>query len=133
MMFGIKRDRIKLVLGEGAKIWGNVEAPGTILVEGNVVGNVQAEKVIAGEKASIKGDITAAFVTVAGTVEGNIHAGESVVLKATARMTGDMDTQYLTVHEGAIFNGISRMSRLTAVREEEKIITFTAKEKDRTV
>lgn len=132
-MFGIKKDRLKLILGEGSKIRGNVEAPGTILAEGTVTGNIHGEKVIIGEQAIIKGDLTAVFVIVGGHVEGNVKAEECVILKATSRLTGDIETKYLSVYEGAVFNGVSRMTRVVGEEAEVdlKVIEFTAKDKDR--
>ena len=47
-MFSKKTDRLRLIIGESSKISGDVEALGTIIVDGSIIGHVTGSKVILG-------------------------------------------------------------------------------------
>jgi cytoskeletal protein CcmA (bactofilin family) len=130
-MFIRKADRLKMVLGENSKITGDVESPGTILVEGTILGNVQGEKVIMGEKAYIRGDISANCISIAGKIEGHLLGTESIKIKSTAKITGDIFTKSIYIMDGAIFNGTCRMDNALSgrgVESDKNVIEFGAAE-----
>ena len=101
-----------MVLGENSKVSGDVESLGTILVEGTILGNLQGEKIIIGDKAHVQGDISADCISIAGKIEGHILGKESVAIKGTARITGDILTKNISMMEGAVFNGKCRMDEV---------------------
>jgi cytoskeletal protein CcmA (bactofilin family) len=108
-MFNRKANRLKLVIGEGSKITGDIEALGTIVLDGTVVGHMMGEQVIIGEKAYVKGDIVANNIILAGKIDGCLKGKERVELCATGKVYGDIYTMRLSVMEGAIFHGQSSM------------------------
>jgi cytoskeletal protein CcmA (bactofilin family) len=55
------------------------------------------------------GDITAATVTIAGKVKGNIVANESLELLPKAQILGDLHTAKLMISDGATFEGNCQM------------------------
>ena len=114
-MFNRKSDKLEMVLGENSKITGDVESLGTILVEGAITGNLKGEKVILGEKAFVKGDISANGISIGGRIEGNLLGKDTVEIKGTARIAGDIFTKSLSMMDGAIFNGVCRMEDKNAV------------------
>ncbi|MFH1079812.1 MAG: polymer-forming cytoskeletal protein [Pseudomonadota bacterium] len=120
-MFNRKADRLKLVLGEGSKITGDIEALGTIIIDGTVVGHVIGEKAILGEKAYIKGDVTANNIIMGGKIDGNLKGKERVELRATGQVLGDIHTSRLSIMEGAIFHGKSYMIQTERAEKEEKM------------
>jgi len=131
-MFAKKSDKLEMVLGEHSKIAGDVESSGTVLVEGTILGNVKGEKVILGEKAYVKGDISANDIIVAGRIEGRLLGTESVEIKATARIFGDLITKSLSVVSGAHFNGLCSMDACgqgLAADAEKNVVEFAAKER----
>ena len=130
-MFNINRksDKLEMVLGENSKITGNVESAGTILVEGTILGHLQGEKVILGEKAFVRGNISANSISIAGKIEGNLQGLESVEIKSTGRIAGDIRTRRLSVMDGAIFNGMISMDGTDQVRSsepEKNVVEFAA-------
>ena len=128
-MFTRKSDKLEMVLGENSKITGDVESTGTVLVEGTITGNIQGEKVILGEKAYVKGDIHANAISLAGKMEGHIRGNESVEIKGTGRITGDIFTKSLSMMDGAIFNGACRMDNSESghgVEGEKNVVEFAA-------
>ena len=119
-MFNRKADRLKLVLGEGSKITGDIEALGTIIIDGTIVGHVVGEKAILGEKAYIKGDVAANNIIMGGKIDGSLKGKERVELRATGQVFGDIHTSRLSIMEGAIFHGKSYMIKTERVEQEEK-------------
>src|SRR5512137_2184012 len=118
-MFNRKADRLKLILGESSKITGDVEALGTIIVDGTILGNVTGEKIILGEKASVHGNIVANAIIVGGEIDGDLTGKDRVEIRSTGRVRGDIITNRLAIVEGAVFNGRSRMDQ-AADQEERK-------------
>ncbi|OPY11564.1 MAG: Polymer-forming cytoskeletal [Syntrophus sp. PtaB.Bin001] len=131
-MFNRKSDKLEMVLGENSKTTGDVESLGTILVEGSILGNLQGEKVILGEKASVKGDISANSISIAGRIEGILIGKNSVEIKGTARIFGDIYTKSMTMMDGAIFNGMCCMDNSPhgplASEADQKVLDFKASE-----
>jgi cytoskeletal protein CcmA (bactofilin family) len=131
-MFNRKSDKLEMVLGENSKIIGDVESAGTILVEGTILGNLQGEKVILGEKAYVKGDISANSISIAGKIEGHLLGKENVELRNTAKVFGDIVTKSLSMMDGAFFNGMCRMdggSEQTVSDTDRNVVEFTAMER----
>jgi len=85
-------------------------------------GNVNADWVILGEKACLKGDVTARGIIVGGRVYGNLKAKEIVEIKAKGQVSGDISTGKLTIIEGGVFDGRSSMQK-----DESKIVEFQTK------
>lgn len=119
-MFNRKADRLKLVLGESSRITGDIEALGTILVDGMVAGHITGEKVILGEKAHVRGNIAAKSIIIGGKIEGCLDGRERVELRATAQVLGDIVTSRLSIVEGAIFHGTSSMIQAVEAPEQEE-------------
>lgn len=118
-MFNRKADRLKLVLGESSKITGDIEALGTIIVDGTVIGHIMGERVILGEKAYIRGNIAANSIIVGGKIDGCLKGKERVELRAAAQVFGDIFTSRLSIVEGAIFHGQSSMIQADRVEQDE--------------
>lgn len=119
-MFNRKADRLKLVLGESSKITGDIEALGTIIVDGTVVGHIMGEKVILGAKAYVRGDIAANTIIVGGKIDGCLKGKERIELKTTAQVLGDIYTSRLSIVEGAIFQGTSSMVQSDPLEQDTK-------------
>jgi len=62
-----------------------------------------------GEKAVVNADITGDSIMIAGKVTGNITAFKDLKLISPARVIGDIRSPLLSIAEGAIFDGTSRM------------------------
>lgn len=100
------------VIGESTRIVGNLSFRGTLMVDGIIEGDVSLMKgsdapsqLIIGVKGSIRGKITADNVSLAGTVIGDIHAKQSLELKSTATIEGDVYYKDLAMDMGTQFSG----------------------------
>lgn len=97
------------VIGVGLIITGNLECKGELQVEGEVQGDIQAQRVVIGEQARIIGALIAVEVVVHGSVQGSIR-GNAVTFQASSRVEGDVFHKSLTIELGAFFEGKSHRS-----------------------
>jgi len=97
------------IVGKGTTFRGNVQAYGTIRIEGRIIGDVKSKsKVAVGQSAHIEGNILAQTAEIEGKVDGAIDA-ETLILKPKCDVVGNITTNKLIVEEGAIFKGSSTM------------------------
>jgi cytoskeletal protein CcmA (bactofilin family) len=71
-------------------------------VEGSIH---HTQSLTVGVDGVVIGDIHAANITVEGTVEGNLYGSASVLIGATAKVTGNVVAPRVGIREGAQFNG----------------------------
>ena len=97
-------------IGKGTFLEGNIETYGNIRIEGRIRGDVKSKsKVALGNSSHIEGNITAQNADIEGEVKGKLDVAETLVLKATAVVYGDINTGKLVVEPGAVFNGTCKM------------------------
>jgi cytoskeletal protein CcmA (bactofilin family) len=121
-MFNRNAGKLESFIGANSDFKGDLDVKGTLRIDGVLAGNVNADWVILGEKAILKGDVSARGIIVAGRIEGNLRAKEIVEVKPKGHVSGDIYTSKLTVVEGGVFDGKSKMTK-----EETKILEFQAK------
>jgi cytoskeletal protein CcmA (bactofilin family) len=92
------------VISKALKITGQLESTEDIHIEGEVDGDVRGVAVKVGNNAKVKGTVYGNEVEVSGVVDGKIEA-KKVVLTSTARMTGDVVHQDITIQSGAFMDG----------------------------
>jgi cytoskeletal protein CcmA (bactofilin family) len=90
---------------EGTVINGNISAPNDIRIDGSLIGKLDCKgRVIVGPQGKIEGDVKCVNAIIEGAFTGNIHVSELLAVKESAVVTGDIVTDKLMVHTGAIFN-----------------------------
>ncbi|HEU4570752.1 MAG TPA: polymer-forming cytoskeletal protein [Gemmatimonadales bacterium] len=100
------------IIASGTVITGNVVAEGTVKVEGEVHGNVQAaQQVLLARGSRVKGDVVSREAIIGGVVEGAIRAAERVEIQATAVVQGDIASQRVVIAEGGQVNGALEMRK----------------------
>jgi len=93
-------------LGKGSRIEGKLTFEGSVKIDGHVEGEIQAQHaVIVGENAVINAQISADTIVVKGKVTGDITARKQVELRGPAKLTGNITTPSLVIHEGVLFEG----------------------------
>jgi cytoskeletal protein CcmA (bactofilin family) len=117
-------------LSEGSKASGKLNFDGPAWVDGQIDGEIIAkDSIMIGESAVVTGPIKAASVIVAGTVSGDITASERIELRFSAKVLGNLTSNVLIVHDGAVFEGHCAMQSEGA-RAERKVMVLP---KERTV
>jgi cytoskeletal protein CcmA (bactofilin family) len=116
-MFHRNTEKLESLVGAESTFRGDITTKGTIRIDGTVEGSVEADWVVPGEKADVKGDVSARGVVVGGRVEGNLRVGEICEIKNKGEIYGEITTPKLTVAEGAVFDGKSSMKK-----EDSKVV-----------
>lgn len=104
------QNRIDSLIGDNTRIEGNVFFSGGLRVDGVVRGNVaalpdQPGTLVVSEQARIDGEVQAAHVVVNGTINGPVHATESLELQAGSRVKGDVHYKNIEMQQGAVVEG----------------------------
>lgn len=98
---------INTMIGEGTKVDGDLKIVGLVRIDGDVNGNLETTgKIIIGEKARVKGNVTAQAAVIGGIVEGNVFAPEGVQLFGSSSVLGDVITQKIQMAENSIIHGM---------------------------
>lgn len=92
------------VLGPDVVIEGNLTAGADLNLEGRVEGDVTCATLVQGAQSVIRGTVRAGTARLAGTIEGSVDVGE-LVIQASARVTGDVAYEKLTIEQGAEVDG----------------------------
>jgi len=99
------------VIDQGCEFEGKLCFRGTVRIGGSFRGEIFTPDVLViGEGASVQGDIDAGTVIISGEVNGSIRAKHRVEIHRPAVFRGDILTPSLSVDEGVIFEGSSKMA-----------------------
>ena len=103
---------INTIIGPKTSVSGSIESGGFTRVDGNLQGDLKAQgRVIVGEKARMKSNISGTSITVGGVVYGNIIASERLVILATGLIIGDVITRRIQADEGCLIHGKVRVCK----------------------
>ena len=87
-------------IGPEVVVIGNLETQGDIHVDGRIEGDIRCAALIQGDGGRIAGGIVADQTRIAGLVDGSIATRE-LFLSRTARVTGDVAYESLSIEAGA--------------------------------
>lgn len=100
------------LIASGVEMNGHLVVPSSVRIDGEFAGRLEsAGSVFVSESGSVEAPIRARTVEIRGAVVGDVVATREVVIHATGRLTGNVETPSLVVARGASFNGASRMYR----------------------
>jgi len=104
------QNRIDSLIGTSTRIEGNVIFSGGLRVDGMVRGNVvavaeQPSTLVLSADARIDGEVQAAHIVVNGSINGSVHATETLELQAGSRVKGDVYYKTIEIHQGAVVEG----------------------------
>ncbi len=123
-MFSKNSEKLESFVGVNSHFKGDVRSKGTLRIDGTVEGNIEADWLVLGEKANLKGDASARGIIVGGRIEGNITAREILEIRSKGQIIGDITTLKLVIVEGGMLVGRSLMNR-----EGSKVVELPMKEK----
>lgn len=103
------------VIEHGCEFEGKLCFQGTVRIGGVFRGEIYTpDTLIVGEGARVHGTIDAGTVVISGEVTGNVRAKHRVEIHRPAVFRGDILTPSLSVDEGVIFEGSSKMAHAPA-------------------
>jgi len=99
-------------IGEHTTFDGTYKSDNSMRIRGTVQGEVECQKAIfVEENAKVSAKLTAASITVAGDVNGELICTGRVELRPTGRVTGTVNAGTLVVQEGAFIDGTVTMQK----------------------
>jgi cytoskeletal protein CcmA (bactofilin family) len=103
------------IVGAGARLEGNVVSAGSLRIDGQVKGQINADgDVTLSPQSQVEADIRAQNVSVAGRFNGNIVVKDRAHLAKGGRIDGNITSKTLVVEEGGVFHGQSIMDAGTS-------------------
>ena len=112
-MFGRRKQtstRIDTLLGKTATLNGDLEFSGGLHLDGRVNGNVRSTAEDGGalsvsESGFIEGNVEVTNIVMNGTVNGDMHARDRLVLGGSARVNGNVHYGVIEMAPGAVITG----------------------------
>ena len=103
------------IVGTGARLEGNVVSAGSLRIDGQVKGQINADgDVTLSSQSQVEADIRAQNVSVAGRFTGNIVVKDKAHLARGGRIDGNITSKTLVVEEGGVYHGQSIMDAGTS-------------------
>lgn len=113
------------LLAAGARIIGDVDTPGALMVSGYVRGNGRAGGELAlGARARWEGDLQARSAVIAGHIDGSIVVADKLEISASAVIRGSVRARSIAMARGATIDGD------IVVTGSEPILEFEEKRSD---
>ena len=98
------------LIGAGTIIKGDIKSDGDIRIDGTLNGSVATKgKIVVGTTGVIEGEINCQNADISGTIKAKITVSEILSLKPTAKLTGDIISNKLSIEPGAEFSGTCNM------------------------
>ena len=119
------------VVAKNTAIIGDITSEGDFRIDGTLEGNIKTKgRVIIGISGSVKGKIDAVNSDIEGKFSGDLLVQETLTIKATAIISGDVVIGKLSVEPGATFNASCSMrgaiKELNKPNEQQKLSEKTA-------
>lgn len=121
------------LISNGTEFKGEIHTDSDLRIDGVLNGTIQSKgKVIVGETGQIEGEVQCKDADISGKVNANLKIAESLTLKATAKVNGEVLTKKLTIEEGAMFTANCRMDDSSNNSSKKQPVDATkTKEKQR--
>lgn len=97
-------------ISKGATVNGDLISSSDIRVDGIINGKVLSDgKIVVGEQAALSGSLFCANLDFWGKMEGDIYVKDTLCIKSTATVNGNIRVHKLQVEMGAQINGTCKM------------------------
>ena len=94
------------------KVKGEILSDGDFRIDGTLVGSIKTKgKVVVGKEGTIKGAVSCSNADVEGKINGNLFVSQTLNLRSTSVIDGDVVIGKLIVESGATFNASCSMNK----------------------
>mgnify|MGYP000930024343 CR=1 FL=1 len=101
------------LIGAGTEFEGTLKTKAGLRIEGQFKGTIECQgDLVVGKHGTVRSQVTARSVTVAGKIFGEVTARNQLVILSQGEIEGNISAASLVIEEGARFNGTSRMTRM---------------------
>lgn len=105
------------VLGPTLHFKGELHADEEVLIKGRIEGSItHSQRITVCAEGTVTANVRAQVIVVEGTVQGDLTAEKSVMVRETAKLRGNITAPNVSIVEGAHFTGgIDMEKRVAAV------------------
>ncbi len=108
-------------IASGAVFEGVLTLKGDFLIDTEFRGELETDGTITvGPRGTVVGSIRARQVVIRGAVVGNITAPRQLIVEATGKLHGDIETACLEIQKHAFFKGSTSMTQPQVYRRPER-------------
>jgi cytoskeletal protein CcmA (bactofilin family) len=105
-------ERTRVAVSRNINVSGRLVFQEPVRIEGRFRGEISSsEMVVISEGGSLAGRVRSPRLLILGDLQGDVESAKSVVIGPRARFTGKIETEGLTVCEGAYLEGDVRVIR----------------------
>jgi cytoskeletal protein CcmA (bactofilin family) len=98
------------LIGAGTIIEGDIKSNGDIRIDGSIKGSINVKgKLVVGVTGTVDGEVVCQNADISGTIRAKVTVSELLSLKSTAKLSGDLVTNKLSIEPGADFTGSCSM------------------------
>lgn len=109
------------ILVKGTEVEGIVSSESDIRVDGTIKGSLTCKaRVIIGTTGFVDGEVVCESAVIEGKFYGKIKVADTLSVKETAEVVGDVKTDKLLVQPGAIFNVTCNMKAANGQNQNNK-------------
>lgn len=99
-----------LVVGEGVRLRGSFNVPSKTTVTGLIEGNLATKELLIEGNGKVQGQVDCDLADIAGHVEKDLQVDTSLIIRASAVITGNIYYREITIEKGAKITG--KLARL---------------------
>jgi len=98
------------LIASGTTITGDVKSNGDFRIDGTLSGTIVVKgKLVVGPSGHIEGEIECQNADISGEIKGKTSVSELLLLRATAKLNGDIFTGKISIEPDAQFTGTCSM------------------------
>ena len=103
------------VLGPTLHFKGELHADEELLIKGRIEGSItHSQRITVCAEGSVTANVRAQVIVIEGTLEGDLTAEKSVMVRETAKLRGNLSAPSVSIVEGAHFTGGIDMEKRAA-------------------
>ena len=119
------------VIAKNTSLVGDIKSEGDFRIDGTLEGTIKTlGRVIIGVNGFINGSIEASNADIEGKFSGQLQVTDTLTIKATSNISGEVTIGKLSIEPGAIFNATCSMKgavkELSHKNEKQKLSEKTA-------
>jgi len=93
------------LIAQGTTLKGDIISEGDFRIEGNIQGNLKTNgKVVIGKTGVVNGTLKGTYADIEGKFSGKLIISDTLSLKSSAHVEGEVEVGKLAVEPGATFN-----------------------------
>jgi len=106
------------VLGPTLHFKGELHADEELLIKGRIEGSItHSQRITVCAEGTVTANVRAQVIVVEGTVNGDLQAEKSVMVRETAKLRGNITAPSVSIVEGALFTGGIDMEKKVVAAE----------------